>query len=401
MQTLHIESEARLREAVAWAAAGSHALEIVAGPTPPTLGRPVQAEHALDVSALTGIVSYQPEELVLTAKAGTPIAEIESALAQCRQFLAFEPPQLRAVDAAGYSGPTLGGIVATGFSGPRRMKAGAVRDHILGIGAVSGRGESFVCGGKVIKNVTGYDLPKVLTGSHGTLAVLHEITLKVLPAPEDQRTLVFLGLDAAAAVRLMTEALQTHAEASATCHLPDDVAVPGKPTEASATALRLEGFAPSVAGRLADLRRRFGHVGPNLVLESELSLAFWRALRDVEPFSQSAAPVWRLSTPPAQGAMVLERLRLALPGARAYLDWGGGLIWLAQPAGTAPEPAAVRGALAESGGHATLIHASARARSSNAVFHPQPAPLAALSKRLKVQFDPARVLNPGRMYEGI
>jgi glycolate oxidase FAD binding subunit len=168
MEILQIESEARLRDAVAWAASGSHALEIVAGPTPPTLGRPVNAEHALDISSLAGIVSYQPEELVLTAKAGTRIEEIESVLAQRRQHLAFEPPQLRTAGAAAYSGATLGGIVSTGLSGPRRLKAGAVRDHVLGIGAVSGRGESFVSGGKVIKNVTGYDLPKVLTGSHGT-----------------------------------------------------------------------------------------------------------------------------------------------------------------------------------------------------------------------------------------
>jgi glycolate oxidase FAD binding subunit len=383
-------------DAVRWALSVGEAFEVVGTGTRRGLGRPVEAPHELDVSGVRGVLAYEPEELILTALPGTPIAEIESLLAARKQCLAFEPPYLTGAG-------TLGGTVSCGLSGPRRPKAGAVRDHVLGVTAVSGRGELFKAGGKVVKNVTGYDLPKLIAGSYGTLAVITELTIKVLPAPEETRTLVIAGQAPADAVRTMTGILGSTADASAACYVPGDVAVPGVAADVAATAFRFEGVRPSVEFRLARLREQLAGEGPTTVLDLEDSLGFWRAIRDVVPFSEdSTRALWRISVPPAQGAEVLAKIQASVPGAQAFLDWGGGLIWLQSPgaAGGASEQS-IRTALAHSGGHATLIRAPEGVRRSVSVFQPQPAALAALSKRVKLQFDPKRVLNPGRMYADV
>jgi glycolate oxidase FAD binding subunit len=380
-------------DAVRWAMNAGEALEIRGAGTRRELGRPVDAPHVLEVGALRGVLEYEPEELVLTALPGTPLAEIESLLATRRQCLAFEPPYLTG------SG-TLGGAVSTGLSGPRRLKAGAVRDHLLGVTAVSGRGELFRAGGKVVKNVTGYDLPKLIAGSYGTLAVLTELTVKVLPAPEDTRTLVLSGQIAVDAVRTMTSVLQSTADASAACYLPQDVAAPGVAANTASTAFRLEGVSPSVEFRLSRLREQLVSAGSIAVLDRAASLEFWRAIRDVTPLTRdSARSLWRVSVPPAQGADVLARMLASVRDARAFLDWGGGLIWLQTP--NDADAGALRAALAPSGGHATLVRAPVEVRRSIEVFQPQPEALAALSKRVKQQFDPKGVLNPGRMYAGV
>jgi glycolate dehydrogenase FAD-binding subunit len=424
------------------------AFELVAGGTRRALGRPVSAGNVLDVSGIAGIVSYEPAELVLTARAGTPMHVIEAALAERSQMLAFEPPDLSELlgaggsahsESAGHSAPdasTFGGTVATGLSGPRRFRGGGVRDHVLGVVAVSGRGESFVGGGKVVKNVTGYDIPKLMTGSYGTLAVLTEITVKVLPAPEDVRTLLVAirGAHGAGrtpdatptqdairtqdAVRAMTRVLQSTADVSGACYLPAGIAAPGKPSDESVLAFRLEGFTPSVDFRLSALRESLAPAGAQSVLDREASSAFWRAVRDVQPFiDANTGSVWRLSVPPSEGAAVVERIERSWPDARWFLDWGGGLIWLATRVAVPADPplASQRGshanvahagvllreALGATGGHATLIRAPTIVRANVDVFHPQPAEVAALSKRVKAQFDPSRVLNPGRMYANV
>jgi glycolate oxidase FAD binding subunit len=393
VETLRPRDADDVGAAVQWAVGSKTPLRIVGLGTKQGLGHPVHTTHVLEIAGLSGIVSYEPGELVLTARAGTPMAEIESVLAANRQHLAFEPPQL------GAGGGTLGGVVATGLSGPRRFKAGAVRDLVLGVAGVSGRGEKFVGGGKVVKNVTGYDIPKLMTGSHGTLAVLTEITLKVLPAPEDTRTLLLLGPRARDAVRAMTEAMQSAVEVSGACHLPAGLVVPNKPAAEAATALRLEGVAPSVESRMAQLRQLLQRAGAHVVLDRGASLDFWTAVRDLHAFADTAPRVvWRLSVPPAAGAAVVERIEQAVPHAKSMLDWGGGLIWLLLPDGEDARAAAVRGALGETGGHATLIRADETVRAANAVFHPQAEALAALSRRVKRQFDPEDLLNRGRMF---
>ncbi len=385
--------------AITWAVGAKRALRVTGRGTKQALGSPVSAPATLDVSRLSGIVSYEPGELVLTARAATPLEEIEAALAAHRQHLAFEPPRLGAVLGGGSAAGTLGGVVAVGLSGPRRFKAGAVRDHVLGIAGVSGRGESFVAGGKVVKNVTGYDLPKLLTGSHGTLAVLTEITLKVLPAPEEVRTLLVLGLRAREAVKIMTEALQSPGEVSGACHLPAGLVAPGKPASETITALRLEGVAPSVEFRMSRVRERLHRAGAHVLLNREASHALWAAVRDLSPFAgPSRGILWRLSVPPASGATVVERIEQAVPHAQTMLDWGGGLIWVLLPDEADARAESVRGAIDATGGHATLLRAPEAVRAATAVFQPQPEALAALSRRVKKQFDPEDVLNRGRMF---
>jgi glycolate oxidase FAD binding subunit len=385
--------------AVTWALGAQRALRITARGTKQALGSPVSAPAILDISRLSGIVSYEPGELVLTARAATPLEEIDAALAAHRQHLAFEPPRLAAVLGSGSAAGTLGGVVAVGLSGPRRFKAGAVRDHVLGIAGVSGRGESFVAGGKVVKNVTGYDLPKLMCGSHGTLAVLTEITLKVLPAPEEVRTLLVLGQRTRDALKTMTEALQSAVEVSGACHLPVGLVAPGKPANEAITALRLEGVAPSVESRMAQLRERLHRAGAHVLLDRAASGALWTAVRDLLPFNGPARGiVWRLSIPPASAVAVAERIEQTVPHVQLMFDWGGGLIWALVPDEGDARAEAIRGAIEASGGHATLIRAPESMRAATAVFHPQPEALAALSRRVKKQFDPEDLLNRGRMF---
>ncbi|MAA96810.1 MAG: 2-hydroxy-acid oxidase [Stappia sp.] len=388
------------RDAVLWAMAEDQPLEILGTGSRRALGRPVQAAHVLDLSGLSGIELYEPAELVMTALAGTPMAEIEAALADKNQELAFDPIDYGPLLGQPAGEGTVGGVVAANFAGSKRLKFGAARDHILGLEAVSGRGEIFKSGGRVVKNVTGYDLPRALTGSWGTLAVSTRITLKVQPRAETEATLVVSGLGDAAAVEAMCSAMGSSAEVSAAAHLPDPVAArlaaEGHALSGPATLLRLEGFGPSVDYRFALLEKRLGGAGRITRLDVDASRALWQAVRDVLPFTGTSGLVWRVSVAPAAGARFVETLRETLAG-EVYYDWSGGLVWLAVE-GDDPRADEVRAAVtAAGGGHATLVRAPAPMRASVPVFHPQPAPLAALNARIKAQFDPKGILNPGRM----
>jgi glycolate oxidase FAD binding subunit len=359
-----------LADIVASAAANREPLEIMGNGTKRVIGRPVSATHRVSTANISGITLYEPEELVLSAKAGTPLSEIEALLAQHNQQLAFEPPH--------WGEQTIGGVIATGFSGPRRIQAGAVRDHLLGFAAVNGRGEIFKAGGRVVKNVTGYDLSKLMAGSFGTLAVLSEITLKVLPRAQARTTLVLRGQPPRKGIALLNKALGQPFDVTGAAWLPDF-------NGASVTALRLEGFSDSVADRAATLSRQF-----------DLSVTefddVWSTIRDASLLEPMPA-LWRISVPPGSGADILE----SFPAAPAIADWGGGLIWLNLD-GTSDSAAQLRLRAAKTGGHATLISASEETRMSIGVFQPQPAPLAALTKRVKESFDPLGILNPGRVY---
>ena len=406
METLRPTTEDEVIEAVGWACEGERALEIVSGGTKRGLGRPAEAQAALDLSALAGITLYEPEELVLAARPGTALADIGARLAQHGQALAFEPPDLGPLLGTEPDLGTLGGCMAANLSGPRRFKAGAARDHFLGVRAVSGRGEVFKSGGRVVKNVTGYDLCKLLAGSWGTLATMTEITVKVLPAAEKLRTVLVYGLDDEAAIAAMTRALGGAFEVSGAAHLPAAIAAlsdvgrvrePGSPV----TALRVEGPEPSVLARTGSLRALFEGEGGIDELHGHNSSAFWREIGNARFHAASREEiVWRLSVPPAEGAAVAGRIAGELD-TRAFYDWGGGLIWLALPPGAedaGAEP--VRRAVAPTGGHATLVRAPDEVRRRIPVFQPQPAGLAALSERVKQAFDPLGILNPGRMGGG-
>lgn len=397
--------DTQVLDAVAWAIGEEAPLEVLGRGGKRGLGRPFQAEHTLDLSALSGINFYEPEELVLSAKPATPLADIEAALAERNQMLAFEPQDLGSLygDAAGKG--TIGGVFACNLSGPRRIKMGAARDHLLGFNAVSGRGEAFKSGGRVVKNVTGYDLSKLITGSHGTLAVMTELTFKVLPAPEKTYTVLVTGLDEAAATTAMAAAMNSPHEVSGAAHLPVALArrsavsyVAG--AGVSVTAVRLEGFGPSVEQRCRDLTRELASFGAVEELHTRNSNQFWREVRDVTYLATPADRlIWRLSVPPSAGHAAVAALSEGRD-VEALYDWSGGLVWLSVPRVGDAGHAVVRAAIEPFGGHATLIRAPADIRASVPVFQPQPGPLAALSARVKDSFDPKRVLNPGRMVAG-
>ncbi len=394
-------------DVVAWAAAEETPLELVGGGSKSNIGRPGNAAHTLDMSGFSGISLYEAEELVLSAGAGTPIVDIHAALAENRQELAFEPPDYGPLLGGPAGAGTLGGVMAANLAGPRRIKAGAARDHFLGFTAVSGRGEEFKSGGRVVKNATGYDLCKVMAGSWGTLGAMMQVTVKVLPAGEKTRTVLVFGCDAAQGTAALTMALQSPYEVSAAAWLPKAHAIGSgvgyvKGSDAAVAAIRLEGPGPSVEYRCVELRKLLSAFGETEELHGHNSGAFWREVRDVRPF---AAPgddrvVWKISVPPQSGAGLAEGLAAAL-GGEFFLDWGGGLVWLAVPEASEGGNEAIRAAVATSGGHATLIRAPAELRAAVPVFQPQDPGLARLSQRLKESFDPRGVLNPGRMYAGV
>jgi glycolate oxidase FAD binding subunit len=387
-------------DAVRAALADGHKLAIAGQGTKRGLGRPTATNRILDLSGLAGILLYEPDELVLSARAGTPMAAIEAALAEQRQMLAFEPMDMSGIYGHGRGAGTIGGALACNLAGPRRIKAGAARDHLLGFHAVSGRGEAFKSGGRVVKNVTGYDLSKLICGSHGTLAVLTEVTVKVLPAPEKSRTVVIYGLDETAATEAMAAALNSPHEVSGAAHLPQPAAQHSRvgyvrAAARSVTALRVEGPGPSVEHRCAALRAELARFGPVEELHSMNTRTLWREIRDVAPLLPDAArDLWRLSVPPASAPAVLADLFFGAGLDRgAYLmDWGGGLIWLTLPPRLG-DHVAIRAAVAASGGHATLIRASVETRAAVPVFHPEPPALAALSQRVRAAFDPHGILS--------
>ncbi len=405
MERFAPRNEAEAAEAVAAALANGTPLEILGTGSKRALGRPVSAAMGLSSAAMMGVSLYEPSELVLRAASGTPIRSIVDLLNQRGQELAFEPMDYGPLFGKEQLCGTIGGLIAVNASGPRRIKAGAARDHLLGFRAVSGRGEIFQSGGRVMKNVTGYDLSKLMTGSFGTLAFLTEITLKVLPKAPSEETLIATGLSDEAAISLLTEASGLPHEASGFAHLPPQAAASlSNDAFGAATALRLEGPDVSIAKRKQELIRHFrGQVANFQTMDEPQSKKFWAAVRDVLPLAALNAHIWRISTAPAAGASTMSRiLRSGVRAVSWYYDWAGGLIWLATEAAAEDTYAAqIRAALAGAGGHATLIRAPESVRSQVPVFHPQPAALAALSAKVKDSFDPERILNRGRLQEDL
>ncbi|TCK30100.1 glycolate oxidase FAD binding subunit [Ancylobacter aquaticus] len=412
--------EADVVEAVRWAVANERTLDVAGSGSKSSLGRHIQTDATLELKGLTGVTLYEPEELVLSARAGTSVAEIEALVAASRQMLAFEPMDFGPLLGVASGGGTLGGLIACNLAGPRRPSAGAARDHALGLRAVSGRAEAFKAGGRVVKNVTGYDLPRGLSGSYGTLAAFTELTIKVLPRPETVETLLVLGLDDAAAAGVMSSAVGSYYDVSGAAHLPAEVAahIPAVARAGMAvTALRLEGVQPSILHRRGKLEAMLRAHGTLSFLDADASRAFWQAVRDVEPFAapenlgprgkpgdegaylENLKAVWRVSVAPMAGPSIGAALREM--GAMSLYDWAGGLVWVQMP-GTEPLTARVRAAVTDAGGgHATLIRASAAARAGEEVFQPLDALTGGLIARMKDGFDPGRVLSPGRMYAGV
>jgi glycolate oxidase FAD binding subunit len=409
VDTLKVRDARDVEEVVRAAIAGGQPLEIIGHGSKRSIGQPMATNALLDLSSLNAVTSYEPNELIITVQAGAPLADVKSLIDSKNQQFAFEP-----IDTAPLLGTpslgTIGGMIGAGLAGPRRIKAGGARDHLLGAHGVSGFGDSFKAGGRVVKNVTGYDLCKLLAGSWGTLAVMTEVTLKVMPRPESERTLVLRGLDDVAANRAMTAGLGSPFDVSGAAHLPNsalradsnELAGLGSSREA-VTLLRLEGISASAAHRAAALGKLLAPFGAAQMIEDAASAGVWSAVRDVIPFAASGAlgtwPVWRIVCPPASGGALGEQLARDAGGEVIY-DWGGGLIWAALPQKPDAEATLVRQRVDAVGGHATLVRASAEVRRDVDVFHPQPAGVAALSERVRQGFDPKNILNRGRMLRG-
>lgn len=400
-------NEQHVIEAIKWALSEREPLTVRGRGTKNGLGRATNTAHVLDLSEMSGVRFYEPGELVLTVLAGTPLSDVEALLAENKQQLAFEPVAYDRVFGGSPDGGrgTIGGLVASNLAGSRRIKAGAVRDHVLGFQAVSGRGEVFKSGGKVMKNVTGFDLSKLITGSMGTLAVMTEVTLKVLPVPEKTRTVLVFGLDPDQAFHAMTAALNSPHEVSSAAYVPADVAASsevGRVVDSgqSVTAIRIEGPEPSVLARTESITTVMASFGKTDELHRTNSARLWWEISEASFFaSNDQSPLWRLSVAPDKGPALAEQLR-AETGGSYYLDWGGGLIILSAPENPARAGKAIRAAVSQSGGHGTLVRASDTVRSTLDVFDPQSGGVMALSKRIKNAFDPEGILNPGRMYGG-
>lgn len=392
-------------QAVKDALAQGKTLELVGTGTRRGFGRPVEADAVLDLSALKAVVTYQPEELILAVEPGAPMAEIAAMLAERGQCLAFEPPDFGPLWGSPAGLGTVGGAIMTGRGGPRRLTAGGPRDHCLGLKGVNGFGEAFAAGGRVVKNVTGFDVCKLATGSFGTLCALTELTLKVLPAPPQAQTLVIRGLSDEAAMAVMAKALGCPAQVSSAAHLPADVAARSHVGELSAahgavTLLRVEGVGPSVTARIAHLAEVLSSETRQAVLDREASQLAWKEIADAAFFVGGEGQVWKLSVPPMLGAAVGRALADELSG-RCFYDWGGGAVWLEVPAAPGAHADRVRQVLAEvagGDGHATLMRADAAVRAQVAPFQPLAPGVAALTERVRAQFDPQRLFNPGRMY---
>lgn len=370
------DSADALAAIVAEAAKDRTRLRLRGGGSKDAIGAPTPDARIVDMRGFSGVVDYDPPELVLTVKAGTPLAEVQALVADKGQMLAFDPFDHGEMLGGADGEATIGGIVAAGVAGPTRVSRGATRDHLLGFEGVSGRGERFVAGAKVVKNVTGYDLSKLITGSCGRLAAITELTLKVLPAPRLRLTLGVAGLDPAAAIAAMARAMGSAAEVSAAAHLPNRQ---GR----SLTLIRLDGFPSSVEARAAIVGRLVDGIAP---LADQEAAALWTAIASATDLP-AKIPLWRIVAPAAQ-----------MPGVIAsvtgdwLMDWAGGLLWLASP----DNPQAIRAAAERAGGHAMLVRADAAMRAAVPALHPQPTPLAALEERVRRAFDPAGVFETGR-----
>ncbi len=398
-------SEEELASLVADAVGKTVPLEVCGRRSKVNIGRPLQVGARISMREMRGVTLYEPNELVISAKSGTMLSEIEKLLDENGQELAFEPCALQHVLTPNGEEATLGGVIATNASGSRRILRGAARDHLIGVRAVNGRGEVIKSGGRVMKNVTGYDVARSMSGSWGTLAVMSEITLKVLPKTEETRTLICLNITDEAAVSAMCKALGSAYEVSGAVHLQrpfverltvPDVASLGQ----SVTALRIENFAPSVEYRLGRLHQELKTFGTLYEMDDSRSRAFWEDLRRLQFLAGSDWPLWRITTAPEQGARLVSALSGQMDCRAAY-DWAGGLIWLEVPPATDASATVLRRVIAEFQADAFLVRAGSAARASVAVFQPLPEINMNLIRRLKEAFDPHRILNPGRMYAGI
>ncbi len=386
MNPLTPKNEEEIAEIVHEHAREKKPLRILGGGTRQGLGHAVDG-RSISTLKLNGITLYEPASLTMVVKAGTPLKTIEKALAKQGQHLPFEPADYRVL--LGSRGePTIGGLVACAISGPRRIQAGALRDSLIGVRFINGEGDIIKSGGRVMKNVTGYDLVKLLAGSYGTLGILSELSFKLLPAPERVANIEIENLDDEKAVEAMSIALGSPFDVSAAAHF--------KTKKTGTTMIRLEGFKQSVLYRSEQLKQLLDEFGKTKIVADQSKVkSKWSDIRDVTSFGDKRGAVWRLSLKPSDSPAVVAVIREAHE-LEAIYDWGGGLVWLLMPALKDSGEKAVRQAVNKVGGHATLIRQVAKENVGN-IFHPQSSAVQHLSRALRMKFDPHSILNHGRM----
>ncbi len=403
MDILRPRDETQLSKIVSDANQSKTSLEVAGAGTKRSLGRPVQADYIVCTGAMFGISMYEPQELVVSVKTGTPLRFLEETLARKNQMLAFEPLDMGPVLGVAQGEGTIGGVLATNLCGSRRILTGSTKDHFLGMTAVNGIGDVIKSGGRVMKNVTGYDLCKGVSGSWGTLAVMTEVTMKVLPKPEETATLIFSGLLDVLAIELMCKAMKTPYEVSGTVHIQQPLVSELsdshlRTTDASLTAIRIENFSEALQYRLKALQEELDSFGIIEVLDHERSEAFWSDMRTLKLFQSSQAPFWRITTSPSKGVEIVSAIKAHHPDSVAIYDWSGGLIWLLTPFTADAGASEVHRAVINRGGNATLMRGDLALRASADVFQPVESDVAAITRRIKAAFDPNFVLSPGRMY---
>ncbi len=384
------------------AAARRLPLEIFGNATKREMGRPLRPAAQVSLKGMLGTLLYEPNELVMSVRTGTTVSEIEGQLAQRGQMLPFEPIDLGPLFGREPGQGTIGAVFATNLSGARRVYSGAARDHLIGVRAVTGAGRLVRSGGRVMKNVTGYDVARGMTGSWGTLGLMTELTFKVVPKPEATATLVLFGLPDEIAVEVMCKAMGTPYEVTGAMHLQKGAASRLWQSQVrgggkAATVLRLEASEQSIAYRAGKLRALLKAYGDLEMVDTAGSLEFWQEVRLLTVFHGSTNPLWRISTSPKAGPAVLTAIQRYMQ-VEAIFDWSGGLIWLEAPASADAGATDIRRAIALHGGHATLVRAPAEVRASVDVFQPLDPGVERLTRGIKAKFDPVGILNPGRMY---
>lgn len=401
-QLLRPATDWELRAMIAQLVEQQVSVDVIGNGTKRDFGRPSVAGAELTLNLIRGIPLYEPSEQVMSAGAGTLLSQVEAELAANGQMLGFEPIDIAPALGQPAGQQSLGSVFATNASGARRIYCGAARDHLLGLNGVNGLAEIFKAGGRVMKNVTGYDVARGLSGSWGTLAAITEVTFKVMPWPEDALTLVYSDLTDEIATELMCSAMGLPFEITGAVHLPAEMVKRLEHAElnqhkTSLTALRIENTQHSVKYRKARIVDALRVYGVPLELDMQNTMEFWGELRRVSVLTPNDACLWRISTPPSQGARVVDDIRRHMD-VNVFYDWSGGLIWAEVPPASDAGSSDVRRAVAVHGGHATLIRATPEVRSEVDVFQPLEPTVARITEGLKDVFDPYRVFSPGRMY---
>lgn len=394
------QNEGELADAIRGAAAALRPCEIVSSGSKRDLGRPVEADDILDLSKMSGIVNYEPDELIFTAMAGTKLVDAKNALYERKQMLAFSPVDWAALYGKDSGHATLGGTVAANACGSRKVKSGAVRDHLIGCKFVNGSGETIKAGGRVVKNVTGFDIPKIMCGAYGTLGALTELTFRVVPAPPRAPAIAIRDCTPVDGLSLLRQTAKLALEPTGLAYLPGAICSESAAMISSGlaqtngvTLIRVEGAEDPVIDKLARLRNVFSKLDV-VSLEDDTTQALFDEIGCALPLAGRDTDVWRLSLPPANACAAANESEAQY----WYADCAGETLWLALPASRDVDER-LRNITARFGGHAMLVRADKNARARLATFEPEPPARAVLGRAVKAAFDPLRILNPGRMYE--